>query len=105
MPEVVRVSILRCDPERLAEVHRMMVEAEPALAPGIQALNGLIQFWAGADDETSSLNSVSVWRTLDDGKQLGTFQPMLDPGKKFAERGARFERPITNYDTLWTIEE
>ena len=73
------------------------------LATGIRALDGLITFSAGADAATSSFVNVSVWTTLDYAKQMETFQPMLDLGKQFAEQGARFERPIMNYDTLWEI--
>ncbi|MEZ5934757.1 MAG: hypothetical protein R3F54_23035 [Alphaproteobacteria bacterium] len=103
MPDVVRVSIMRCDPSRFSDFRRRMTEAEHLLAPGIRAMHGLVSYWAGADEATSSLTNVSVWRTLDDAKQMDSFQPMLDLGKQFAEQGATFERPIMNYTTLWTI--
>jgi hypothetical protein len=34
---------------------------------------------------------------------LDTYQPMLDSGKAFVQKGATFERPITNYLTLWQL--
>jgi hypothetical protein len=37
---------------------------------------------------------IRAWRTLEDAKQLDTFQPMLDLGKVFTSKGATFERPI-----------
>lgn len=104
MSDVVRVSILRCSRDRFEDFRRMMAEAEPVLAPGIRAMSGLVSYWAGADEAASSLTNVSVWRTLDDAKQMDSFQPMLELGKRFAEQGATFERPIMNYATLWTIE-
>jgi hypothetical protein len=81
----------------------MMVEADSVLRPGIEAMPGLINFYAGADDATSSLMQVSIWKTLDAAKQVDAFQPMLDLGKTFAQKGATFERPIMNYLTLWQL--
>jgi hypothetical protein len=100
---VVRVSILRCEPSRFAELKRMMSEAESILAPGIRALRGCRAYVAGADVTSSSLSNVSIWDTLDDARQMERFQPMLDLGKRFLDAGAAFERPIMNYATLWHI--
>ena len=100
---VVRVSILRCAPEKFAELRQMMIEADSVIRPGIEAMPGLIDFYAGADEATSSLSNVSIWTTLDDAKQLDTFQPMLDLGKAFVQKGATFERPIMNYLPLWRL--
>jgi hypothetical protein len=101
MQPVVRVSILRCAPEKFDELRQMMIEADPVL--GIEAMPGLISFHAGADEATSSLMNVSIWTTLDNARQLDTFQPMLDSGKAFVQKGATFERPIMNYLTLWQL--
>jgi hypothetical protein len=103
MQPVVRVSILRCAPEKFAEIQQMMIEADSVLRSGIEAMPGLISFYAGADEVTSSLTNVSIWKTLDDAKQLDTFQPMLDLGKIFVQKGVTFERPIMNYLTLWQL--
>jgi phage-related protein len=103
MQPVVRVSILRCAPEKFTELRQMMIEADSVLRPGIEAMPGLINFYAGADEATSSLTNVSIWKTLDDAKQMDTFQPMLDLGKTFEQQGARFERPNMNYLTLWQL--
>lgn len=98
---VVRVSILRCDATRFALLRRMMLDAEAALRPGIEAMPGLLLFYAGADEATSSLINTSVWDTLEHARQLDTFQPMLDAGKRFVAEGATFERPIMHYASLW----
>jgi hypothetical protein len=103
MQPVVRVSILRCAPEHFAELRRMMIEADAVLRPGIEAMPGLIDFYAGADEATSSLMNVSVWETLDQARRLDSYQPMLDAGKAFVQKGATFERPIMNYATLWQL--
>ncbi|HUC18388.1 MAG TPA: hypothetical protein VMA37_11975 [Acetobacteraceae bacterium] len=104
MQPVVRVSILRCPPERFAELRRMAEEADPILRPGIEAMAGLLAFYFGADETTSSLSNVSLWTSLEAAQQLDTFQPMLDLGKPFAAKGATFERPIMNYATLWQLK-
>ena len=99
----VRVSVLRCDPQQFAELKKMMAESITVLEPGIRQMRGLIQFYAGEDEAVNSLINVSVWRALEDAKQLDTFQPMLDLGKVFVAKGATFERPIANYASQWEI--
>jgi hypothetical protein len=100
---VVRVSVLRCKPDEFAELRTMMSDAQEVLESGIRKMNGLIHFYAGADEATSSLTNVSIWRSLADAKQLDTFQPMLNLGKEFTAKGAIFERPIMNHAGLWEI--
>jgi hypothetical protein len=73
------------------------------LEPGIRHMRGLIHFYTGEDESAHSLTNVSVWRTLEDAKQLDTFPPMLDLGKVFTSKGATFERPIPNYVSQWEI--
>lgn len=104
MKPVVRVSILRCAPERFAEVRQLAMEADLVLRPGIEAMAGLLAFYFGADEATSSLTNVSLWTSLEAAKQLDTFQPMLDLAKPFIAKGATFERPIMNYATLWQLK-
>ncbi len=104
MQPVVRVSILRCPAERFAELRQMAVEADRVLRPGIEAMTGLLAFYFGADEATSSLTNVSLWTSLEAAKQLDTFQPMLQLAKPFAAKGATFERPIMNYATLWQLK-
>jgi hypothetical protein len=100
---VVRISILRCEPEQFAELRRMTVASQSVLAPGIEKMKGCLGFFVGADEATSSLTNTSLWETLQDAQQLDRFQPMLDLGKEFVAKGAIFERPIMNYTTLWQI--
>lgn len=104
MKPVIRVSILRCSPERFGELRQMAMEADAVLRPGIEAMPGLLSFYFGADEATSSLSNVSLWTSLEAAKQLDTFQPMLDLGKPFEAKGATFERPIMNYATLWQLK-
>jgi hypothetical protein len=103
MEPIVRVSIIRCSPDKFAEMRKMMIEVEQVLRPGIESMRGLLAFYSGADEATSSFAQVSVWIDLATAKLLDTFQPMLDAGKEFVAKGATFERPIMNYATLWQI--
>jgi hypothetical protein len=100
---VVRVSIIRCPPEHFTELRQMMLDSENILAPGLNVMSGLEAFFVGADEATSSLTNVSVWKTLADAQQMDRFQPMLDLGKSFTAKGATFERPIMNYAMQWQI--
>jgi hypothetical protein len=104
MKPVVRVSILRCPPERFTELRQMAVDADLVLRSGIEAMAGLLAFYFGADEVTSSLTNVSLWTSLEAAKQLDTFQPMLNLAKPFTAKGATFERPIMNYETLWQLK-
>jgi hypothetical protein len=104
MQPVVRVSIIRCAPDKFAELRQMMIEAEKALRPGIASMRGLLDFYAGADEATLSLTNVSAWVDLDAAKQLDRYQPMLDLGKQLVAKGAVFERPVMNYLPLWQLQ-
>ena len=93
MMPVVRVSILRCPPERFVELRQMMVEDDSVLRPGIEAMAGLLAFYVGADEATSSLSNVSLWTSLEAAEQLDAFQPMLKTGKSIHCEGRDVRAP------------
>jgi len=51
---IVRVSILRTDGNRFSRLRDEMAAALEILAPGIRALTGHVEFFAGADKATCS---------------------------------------------------
>ena len=102
-PPVVRISILRMSAEAFPKLRDEMIAAQAVLEPGIRALPGFVDFFAGDDPATFSMTNVSVWRTLEDARRLDSFQPMLDLARKFIALGANFERPVMNYATLWRL--
>ena len=102
---VVRVSIDRFDPEKLESVKSALREAYDKLAPGIRNMSGNLSYFAGIDRENCAMVNVSSWDSLSSAKQMERFQPMLDLAREFSEMGVRFERPILNFEQLWTIEE
>jgi hypothetical protein len=98
---VIRTSVFRCDPSEFERLRTMLVEVEAALRPGIEALPGLLAFYAGVDAANLAFINTSFWETLEQAQQLDHFQPMQEAGQRFAAAGARFERPIMNHRVLW----
>ena len=47
--------------------------------------------------------NASVWRSLDDARQLDGFPPMQELAAQFTRSGVVFERPVLNYETLWRL--
>lgn len=98
---VVRISISTCDATQIEKLRKMMLESEALLRPGIEEMVGFIDFYSGDDAENNTLTNISLWDTVAHAKQLDTFQPMLDAGKRFVAAGAIFYRPIINAPTMW----
>ncbi|WP_206175271.1 hypothetical protein [Variovorax sp. RKNM96] len=84
-------------------VRDRLAHAQSSLVPAIEALHGCLHFWAGADPASNTMVNISVWATLEDARQMETLAPMLALASEFASLGVQFERPITNYQSLWEI--
>jgi hypothetical protein len=100
---VVRVSLGRFAADRHDTIRGLLDDSQKILIPAIRALKGNRAFYAGIDRENNAMVNVSVWDTREDAKQLDSLQAMLDLAKVFSDAGVRFERPITNHETLWTM--
>jgi hypothetical protein len=100
---VVRISLGHFDADKYATIRQLLDQSQKTLIPAIRALNGNRAYYVGIDRENNAMTNVSVWETLDDAKQMASLQAMLDLAKTFVDAGVRFERPITNHETLWTI--
>ena len=98
---VVRISLARFDAARHDAIRQQLDDSQATLVPAIKALKGHIAFYAAIDRENCTMSNVSVWETLADARQLDTLQAMIDLQPLFVAAGARFERPITNHETLW----
>jgi hypothetical protein len=103
MPVTIRVALVRCDSENFAQISDQMDKSERILRPGIEALPGLLAFYAGADAETLTLTNVSIWDSLEHAKQLDTFQPMVELARQFIAEGGRPERPVMNHEMQWSF--
>jgi hypothetical protein len=102
-PLTVRVALIRCSPENFALISDKMEKSEKALRPGIEAMPGLLAFYAGADAETLTLTNVSLWDSVEHAKQLDTFAPMVALAREFIADGGRPERPVMNHVMQWSF--
>lgn len=100
---VVRISMGRFDADHYDTIREKMAESEAVLAPAIRALKGNQSFYAAIDREHGAVVNISVWDTMADAKQLDALKVMLDLAVTFTAAGLRFDRPITNHETLWTL--
>jgi hypothetical protein len=99
---VVRISLGRFDTENYHAIRMLLDQSQKSLIPAIRALKGNRAYYVGIDRENNATTNVSVWDTRADAEQMATLQAMLDLAKTFVEASVRFERPITNHETLWT---
>jgi hypothetical protein len=72
------------------------------LEPALVALEGLLHYYVAVDSATNSLTNVSVWRSLEQAKQMETLGVMLEQRQAFEQLGVTFD-PIRNFTSLWTI--
>jgi len=104
MKDCVRISVGRFDSDKIAAVKRALHESYEKLAPGIRSMSGNRGYYVGIDAENCAMVNVSFWDSVTAAKQMEHFQPMLDLAGEFIKIGVRFERPILNFEPLWTIE-
>ncbi len=78
-------------------------EAEAVLAPAVRELTGLIDYYAGIDQESGTMIRVSVWDTAEHASSLSTFPPVLENKAIFRALGVDWESPIT-YDVAWWVQ-
>jgi hypothetical protein len=100
---VVRFSLGRFDASNYRIVRTLLDESQASLKPAIGRLNGNLAYYVGIDRENNTMTNVSVWASLDDAMQMASPPAMLALARAFAEIGVRFETPITNHETLWSI--
>jgi len=101
---VIRISIGKFDADKADIVERKLLESRAGLEAGILAMNGNIAYYVGIDRANHAMHNVSFWETVEDANQMASFAPMLALGQEFGELGVRFERPILNCDTLWSLK-
>ena len=97
---VVRISLGRFDAANYDAIRKLLEDRQKTLVP---ALKGNRAYYVGIDPENDAMTNASVWDTRAEAGQMATLKPILDLAKIFVEAGVRFERPITNHETLWTM--
>jgi hypothetical protein len=100
---IVRISRGSFEPARYSEIAERLRDSGTTLIPAIRKLGGLLSYHAAIDRVSSTMVNVSTWETLEAAQQMGSLEEMLTLAGEFEALGVRFERPIVNYDTLWSI--
>lgn len=99
---VVRVSRGNFDPQRFAEVERMVKDTGAYLIPAIKRLPGLNAYVAAASP-TGSMVHVSLWESDAAASQMGQLKEMIVDARQAAEAAGASFIPIVNYPVAWTI--
>jgi hypothetical protein len=104
LPEnaVVRVSGGSFDPARFAEVQEMTIATSRYLIPAVEALPGLISFFAGTHPD-GSLVQISVWDSEEHARQLDDLREMAVIARGEAEKAGVTFMKIFNYPIVWSI--
>jgi hypothetical protein len=100
---VVRISNGKFAPAQHDAVRRLLSDSEETLRDAIEALDGLLHFYAGIDQEKGFVANVSVWTTMEAARQMDSLRPMLELRPLLEQAGLEFE-PITNHEPLWAIQ-
>jgi len=100
---IVRVSRGSFDPARSREVEEALRRSSGTLIPAIRGLDGLINYYAGIDATSATIINVSVWSSLAAAQQMDFLAEMKALAQEFIALGVTFERPIANYQTLWSL--
>jgi quinol monooxygenase YgiN len=100
---VLRLSRGSFPPEKYQTVRDRLATAQSSLLPAIRALRGCLHYWAGIDRASNTMVNISVWASIEDARQMESLAPMLALAQEFTSLGVQFERPITNYESLWEI--
>jgi len=99
----VRVSVGSFDPAHADSIAELLSESGLTLIPALKRLTGLRHYHAGIDREAGAMVNVSVWDNLQAAQQMNTLVEMASAAKAFISAGVQFERPIKNYETVWSI--
>jgi len=100
---VIRISLGFFDADKADLVETKLIETRERLAPGIRAMRGNLGYFVGIDRAANAMHNVSLWETVGDAEQMASFQPMFDLAGEFIALGVRFQRPILNFSTLWSL--
>jgi hypothetical protein len=66
-------------------------------------LRGHRTSYTAIDEASRTIVYVSFWDDVEAAKQLGTLPEMQAAGAEMIKLGVEFERPVVNYETLWSI--
>lgn len=101
---VIRISMGFFDADKVDLIETKLAETRERLEPGVRAIGGNLSYFAGVDRSNNAMHNVSIWETVEDANQMASFRPMLDLAQEFIALGVRFQRPILNFETLWSFD-
>ena len=99
----VRISRGSFIPDSYDRIAKRLDESQYTLVPRIRELDGCLHYWAGIDRNSNTMVNVSVWRSLNDAKQMEGLAEMKTLADEFLKLGVKFERPINNYEVVWEL--
>jgi hypothetical protein len=102
---VVRVSRGTFNAHTFESIRVRLDESQATLVPAITALPGCLHYWAGIDRLSNTMTNVSIWTSVEHARQMDTLEPMVALAAEFVGLGVRFERPIINYEIVWTLHD
>jgi len=100
---IVRISRGSFEPSSAQVIAERLRRSADTLIPAVRRLDGLLAYHAGIDSAAGTMVNVSTWRDLDAARQMDGLAEMQALAKEFLALGVQFERPIINYETLWSI--
>jgi hypothetical protein len=100
---VIRISLGFFDANKADLVEERLTHSRALLETGILAMRGNLGYFTGIDRANSAMHNVSFWKSVEDAEQMASFRPMLDRAAEFVALGVRFQRPILNFATLWSL--
>jgi hypothetical protein len=103
MKPILRISRGAFPPERLEAIRAVFAASWAILEPATRRLRGHRATHAAIDAGSGTMVYVSLWDDLDAARQLDDLPEMLAAGAELARLGVRFERPVVNHETLWSI--
>jgi hypothetical protein len=101
---IIRISLGYFDADKVDVVEAKLTQSRALLEPGILAMRGNLGYFVGIDRVANAMHNVSFWESVEDAERMASFQPMLDLAIEFVALGVRFQRPILNCATLWSVK-
>ena len=99
----VRVSRGHFPADRYQEMADRLRAAEKVLSPEIHKLPGLIDYYAGIDEESNSMVRISVWDRKEHAAALSNLKVVELSRAEFAQAGVAWD-PIDTYAVSWWVQ-